>query len=100
MSASTDAPRGPSAQRSEPPACARTRAARRFEGSNPSAQQGGAPPKGRIAPEPRRGHTWLSSPGRRHDGAEKEATVMTHHQDIGEWQGKELVDCNGERIGK
>ena len=25
---------------------------------------------------------------------------MTHHQDIGEWQGKELVDCNGERIGK
>ena len=25
---------------------------------------------------------------------------MAHHQDIGEWQGKELVDRNGERIGK
>jgi sporulation protein YlmC with PRC-barrel domain len=25
---------------------------------------------------------------------------MTHHQDIGEWQRKELIDCNGERIGK
>src|ERR1041385_9170914 len=25
---------------------------------------------------------------------------MTHHQDIGEGHGKELVDRNGERIGK
>jgi len=25
---------------------------------------------------------------------------MAHHQDIGEWQGKNLVDRNGERIGK
>ena len=25
---------------------------------------------------------------------------MTQHQDIGEWQGKDLVDRNGERIGK
>src|ERR1044071_3506339 len=25
---------------------------------------------------------------------------MTQHQDIGEWHGKELVDRNGERIGK
>ena len=25
---------------------------------------------------------------------------MAHHQDIGEWHGKELVDRNGERIGK
>ena len=25
---------------------------------------------------------------------------MAYHQDIGEWQGKELVDRNGERIGK
>ena len=25
---------------------------------------------------------------------------MAYHQDIGEWQGKELVDRNGARIGK
>jgi len=25
---------------------------------------------------------------------------MAHHQDIGEWHGKELVDRNGQRIGK
>ena len=25
---------------------------------------------------------------------------MAEHQDIGEWHGKELVDRNGERIGK
>ena len=25
---------------------------------------------------------------------------MAHHQDIGEWRGKELVDRDGERIGK
>ena len=25
---------------------------------------------------------------------------MAYHQDIGEWRGKELVDRNGERIGK
>src|ERR1051325_10708016 len=25
---------------------------------------------------------------------------MTQHQDIGEWQGKDLVDRNGERSGK
>ena len=25
---------------------------------------------------------------------------MAYHQDIGEWHGKELVDRNGERIGK
>ena len=25
---------------------------------------------------------------------------MVHHQDIGEWQGKDLVDRNGEKIGK
>jgi len=42
----------------------------------------------------------LSSPRPRHDGADEEATVMAHHQDIGEWHGKELVDRNGERIGK
>ena len=53
-----------------------------------------------TAREPRRGTHLTKLAGRRHDGAEKEATVMTHHQEIGEWQGKELVDCNGERIGK
>jgi PRC-barrel domain len=25
---------------------------------------------------------------------------MAHHQNIGEWQGKDLVDRNGEKIGK
>ena len=25
---------------------------------------------------------------------------MTHHQNIGEWQGKDLVDHEGEKIGK
>ena len=25
---------------------------------------------------------------------------MAYHQDIGEWHGKELVDRNGQRIGK
>jgi hypothetical protein len=25
---------------------------------------------------------------------------MAYHQDIGEWHGKELVDRDGERIGK
>jgi uncharacterized protein YrrD len=25
---------------------------------------------------------------------------MAHHQNIGEWQGKDLVDCDGEKIGR
>jgi sporulation protein YlmC with PRC-barrel domain len=25
---------------------------------------------------------------------------MAHHQNIGEWQGKDLVDRDGEKIGK
>jgi hypothetical protein len=25
---------------------------------------------------------------------------MAYHENIGEWHGKDLVDCNGDKIGK
>jgi uncharacterized protein YrrD len=35
------------------------------------------------------------------DDSEVEATETTvMHRDIAEWQGRDLVDCDGERIGK
>src|SRR5436190_24193640 len=33
-------------------------------------------------------------------GDSKEATAMAYHENIGEWHGKDLVDRNGEKIGK
>jgi hypothetical protein len=42
----------------------------------------------------------LSSPVTTRNGGDEEAMQMAYHQDIGEWHGKELVDRDGERIGK
>jgi hypothetical protein len=42
----------------------------------------------------------LSSPVTTRTGGDEEAMQMAYHQDIGEWHGKELVDRDGERIGK
>jgi PRC-barrel domain len=36
----------------------------------------------------------------RREHLRREPVAGHHHQDIGEWHGKELVDRNGERIGK